>query len=190
VTLECTGPDGQDLDIGQAAAFDSCCDVTVTNDVPDLFNLGETIVTWTATDCNGNSNSATQKAIVQDTVAPQITLSLNPDVLWPPNHKMVEITPLIETSDLCCDTNITVELVEIRMNESEIESTFDPIYDIDPDSGYLGNDIQIIDGRILLRAERAGKSEGRTYTITYNATDCAGNISTVTGTVTVPHDMK
>ena len=64
------------------------------------------------------------------------------------------------------------------------------IYDIDPETGHIGNDIQIVGDKIFLRAERTGKSAGRIYTIIYEATDCAGNTTTVSKTVTVPHDMR
>ena len=84
----------------------------------------------------------------------------------------------------------TVTLLSVQMNEGETEDTYDPNYDIDPENGYIGDDIQIIDGTIYLRAERSGKSDGRVYTLTYQATDCAGNTSTASATVTVPHDMN
>jgi hypothetical protein len=190
VTAECTGPDGTLVDVGQATASDACCaEVTVANDAPAVFPLGDTTVIWTATDCNGNSTTATQTIHVVDTTAPEIALSLSPAILWPPNHKMVEIYPAIQTSDVCC-SNIILKLVQVQMNEGDSENTFDPNYDIDPDTGYIGSDIQIVGGRIFLRAERAGKSDGRVYTITYEATDCVGNSSSVSGTVKVPHDQR
>ena len=40
---------------------------------------------------------------------------------------------------------------------------------------------------VHLRAERMGISNGRVYTITFEATDASGNGSTATAQVTVPH---
>ena len=42
---------------------------------------------------------------------------------------------------------------------------------------------------LLLRAERAGPGNGRVYTITVDSTDRAGNSTTSSVAVTVPHDQ-
>lgn len=46
---------------------------TVTNNAPALFPLGQTTVTWTATDASGNYATATQVVTVVDTTRPTIT---------------------------------------------------------------------------------------------------------------------
>ena len=53
-----------ELDIPQIADIIDTQPV-ITNDAPESFPLGETIVTWTATDTSGNSSSSTQLVTVE-----------------------------------------------------------------------------------------------------------------------------
>ncbi|MGV3594327.1 MAG: LamG-like jellyroll fold domain-containing protein [Sediminibacterium sp.] len=48
--------------------------VTITNNALTQYPLGETIVTWTATDAAGNSSTAIQKVTVKDAEAPVLTV--------------------------------------------------------------------------------------------------------------------
>ena len=48
---------------------------SVTNDAPEVFPLGETIVTWTATDSSGNSSSQSYTITFVDTIIPEILIS-------------------------------------------------------------------------------------------------------------------
>jgi hypothetical protein len=53
------------------------------------------------------------------------------------------------------------------------------------------DDIEVtVDGRIFVRAERSGQGDDRVYTLTYKATDAAGNFAYSSATVTVPHDQR
>jgi len=54
------------VSIGQANSTDlTDHSPIITNDAPEMFSLGETMVTWTAIDTFGNSVNATQKIEVQ-----------------------------------------------------------------------------------------------------------------------------
>jgi DNA/RNA endonuclease G (NUC1)/PKD repeat protein len=126
-----------------------------------------------------NANIADAQAvatILDDDESPTLTVQAVPGELWPPNHKMVEVKVNKQVSD-DFDANPIVKLVSITSNE--------------PDNG-LGDgdtagDIEIrSDGRIFLRAERSGGGNGRVYTLTYSATDSAGNITYSTTQVKVP----
>jgi hypothetical protein len=48
------------VDIGHATGNDDCSGVTITNDAPAQFCVGDTTVTWTATDGCGNSSNCPQ----------------------------------------------------------------------------------------------------------------------------------
>jgi len=97
--------------------------------------------------------------------------------LWPPNKKLVVITMAVTAGD-DSGTAPTITLVSITCDDA-----CDPAQDIA--EAAFGTD----DRAFKLRADRKGGGSGRTYTITYEATDTAGNKATATTTVVVPHDQ-
>jgi len=85
-TLNITAPTDLSLEAGAATTFVvlgaptvSDPSTTVTNDAPvgDLFPIGVTVVTWTATDSGGNSANASQTVTVVDTTAPDVVAPAN-----------------------------------------------------------------------------------------------------------------
>jgi hypothetical protein len=176
VLAECTSPAGTPVDLGTAVADDNCdANPDIGNDAPALFPLGDTVVTWTATDDSLNSSLDSQTVTIEDTTPPEISVSVSPDSLWPPNHKLVDITPTVEASDIC-DAAPTVRLVSITSSEA----------DNGRGDGNTSGDIVIVDDFALaLRAERSGAGSGRVYTLTYEAEDQSGNTATAQATVTV-----
>jgi len=118
---------------------------------------------------------------VCDEVAPTFDeVSITPNVLWPANHKYVDVTATVVVSDNF-DPDPAVTLVSVTSNEP----------DNGKGDGNTTDDIVIIDDfHFMLRAERSGNSAGRTYTLTYMVTDACGNSATATATVTVPKSQK
>jgi predicted outer membrane repeat protein len=141
-------------------------------------SLGEHDIILEVIDKAGAFDANEVTIIVEDATTPEFTLSVTPNVLWPPNHKMVKITPSWEISDNC-DELPDVTLVSISSNED----------DNSKGGGHTSDDIRVKpDGSIYLRAERSGKGTGRIYTITYRAVDDSGNVTVQSAAVTVPHN--
>ena len=71
--------------LGTPTTDDNCSVASVSNDMPAVFLLGDTVVTWTVTDGSGNTATSTQLVTLEDNenpsiVAPNaITLSANTD---------------------------------------------------------------------------------------------------------------
>ncbi|MGH9909188.1 MAG: HYR domain-containing protein, partial [Nitrososphaerales archaeon] len=77
VTVEATSLTNNVVSLGTATAKDIMGIDSITNDAPDAFPFGETIVTWTVTDPSGNSATTTQKITVIDTTVPKLTVPDN-----------------------------------------------------------------------------------------------------------------
>ncbi|MEK6971713.1 MAG: HYR domain-containing protein, partial [Thermoproteota archaeon] len=72
LVIEAVSSNNNIVDLGNTIATDEVEVSSITNNAPSVFSLGETIVTWTATDSSGNSVNATQTVTVVDTTAPTI----------------------------------------------------------------------------------------------------------------------
>jgi len=119
------------------------------------------------------------QVIVQDTTPPDIRrLVANPKVLWPPNHKMVLVRLHADVVDCTRVTNRIVRITSDEPVDDKGDGKFAPDW--------------VICGKMsaYLRAERSGRGDGRTYTITVESTDALGNSSTARTRVYVPHDMR
>jgi hypothetical protein len=101
--------------------------------------------------------------------------------LWPPNHEWREITPsdcfAIEDA---CDDDVDAYLVGATSDEPE-DATGDG--NTAPDMEILGCD------SLRVRAERAGGSDGRVYTLNWILFDDSGNQRAAVCEVMVPHDQ-
>jgi hypothetical protein len=68
-----TGKCGSDAALVKPVVSDNCGVASVTNNAPALLPTGTNIITWTATDNNGNQSTATQTIVVKDAEAPVFT---------------------------------------------------------------------------------------------------------------------
>lgn len=99
--------------------------------------------------------------------------------IWPPNHKMKDVT-VLEVADADGDS-VTITIDGITQDEP-VNETGDG--DTSPDGDGVGTDTAQV------RAERSGTGDGRVYDISFTADD--GNGGTCSGSVEVgvPHDKK
>jgi hypothetical protein len=124
------------------------------------------------------SEAAEQARRRIDSTPPSLQLAASPAALWPPSHRLEPITVSVQVRD-DQDLNPRVKLVSIRCDDA-----CGPVLDI------IGTNYGTDDRQFELRSERKGTSAaGRTYTITYSAEDAAGNKTTATTAVGVPHDQ-
>ena len=138
-------------------------------------------VTAESTSRAGVSNSAAVQLVVSavDTTPPEIFgITADPDLLWPPNHKMRTVSLTVDVVD-DTDPAPTCAVLGVTSNE--------PIDG--PGDGATSPDWEIVDETtVRLRAERAGGGDGRIYSVEMECSDASGNTSTGAVEVVVPHN--
>ncbi len=103
----------------------------------------------------------------------------SPEVLWPPNHKLVDIT-IMNVTDRDGDP-ITITITAIYQDEPT-NGLGDG--DTSPDGFGVGTDTAQV------RSERSGTANGRVYHIYFMAEDGMGGVCEGEVTVSVPHDQR
>lgn len=128
-------------------------------------------ITYYSIDNAGNAESPNNMTVKIDKTPPVLNLSTNPNILWPPNHKIVDV--LIGGNAI--DVLSGIALVAFTVTD---------------EYGIVQPSISDFNTTIQLDAWREGTDmDGRHYTITAVAADAAGNKTTTSATVLVPHDQ-
>ncbi|MGB8955912.1 MAG: hypothetical protein WCC10_11100, partial [Tumebacillaceae bacterium] len=141
-------------------------------------------IEYRSTDKAGNTEETKSQVINIDQSAPTLSLELDNTVLWPPNHKYVPIHVTVNAADDLSGI-ASVVLTSITSNEPD-----EGLGDGDQANDVSEAEFGTFDTSFSVRAERSGLGKGRVYTVTYTATDYAGNVTTATATITVPHDQS
>lgn len=144
------------------------------------FAPGTTTVTCTATDPSGNTASCSFKVAVNR--SPNCTATPSIAQLWPPNHRMVDIS-IVGVTDADGDS-VTITITRITQDEP-LNTVGDGNFE--PDGAGVGT------SAAQVRAERTGTprvpGNGRVYQISYSASDGRGGECTGSVAVCVPHDQ-
>ncbi len=187
ITVELDADGNASITAAQVDAGSSdACGIASISVSPTSFtcsDVGPNTVTLTVTDINGNVGTADATVTVEDNIPPEISnVSASPEVLWPPNHKMVTVEIIdASISDNCGDIDLgNCRIVSVTSNEpinGSGDGNTDPDFEI---TGDLTAD---------LRAEKSGSGNGRIYIMTLECTDTNENTSTATVDISVPHDQ-
>jgi hypothetical protein len=152
-----------------------------------IFNVGMTTVTLTATNSCGSS-SCSFTVTVKDIQAPVINQIAKPIVLlWSPSHSYQTISAsqfITSVSDNCGTVPVgNVVITKVTSDEAE---------DAAGDDGNTLRDIVIAANckSVQLRSERMGGGNGRVYTIYVAVKDVNGNTATATFKVYVSASQK
>jgi hypothetical protein len=137
-------------------------------------NEGIYVVQFRSIDVAGNVEAPRTTRVQIDETDPLSIAVAIPPILLPVNGKMVDVTVVTVSLDLLSGSNGTT-LVSVTSD--------DPTVTPDDIAGWK---IGTYDTRGQLRAERAANGRTRTYTLTYQTVDRAGNSSLATATVVVP----
>ncbi|HEX7154497.1 MAG TPA: M36 family metallopeptidase [Thermoanaerobaculia bacterium] len=143
-----------------------------------FFPIGPTTVTGTATRSDTTTTTCDFTVTVSDAQPPSINgLSVSPSVINDNNHKMVDVTVSYTSTDNSGNANVCS--ITVTSNEP-VNSVGD---------GNTAPDWEIVDAHhIRLRAERSGNGTNRIYTITVTCVDAAGNTTSASTQVVVPHN--
>ncbi|MDP1570052.1 MAG: membrane dipeptidase [Vicinamibacterales bacterium] len=129
----------------------------------------------TATDVAGNSATFTSPAVRIDKTAPIVMCVASPDEIWPPNNQMRPVAVTLTFTDALSGTD-AYELTSATSSEPGNHL-----------SGFVPGS-QALTGQV--RAQRLGNGPGRTYALSYEGRDLAGNAASCTTEILVPHDRR
>ena len=161
ITAECEGDGGVPASslgafLNGASATDECTDdPDIDNDAPAFFPIGDTVVEFTATDANGNQSSCSATVTVEDTTAPDV---FAPDPI-----------------NLECNGPGGVEVTDPAIQAWLGAATAE-------DACYGDIPTVLNDAPALFPA---GCAPGTATTVTFEATDPAGNTGSAQSSVTV-----
>jgi subtilisin-like proprotein convertase family protein len=157
----------------------SCGVLSYSHPSGSFFPVGTTTVTVTATRADNTTTQETFDITVVDAEGPAMSNpTASPSSLWPPNHKMKDVTVSYSAADNCGGPSAATCVITSVTSNEPVNGTGD---------GDTAPDWQIVNNHLVrLRAERSGDGTGRVYTITVTCTDGSGNTTVKTVNVTVP----
>ncbi|HJQ96791.1 MAG TPA: hypothetical protein VJ826_00680, partial [Candidatus Polarisedimenticolaceae bacterium] len=85
--------------------------------IPVTLSLGVHTITLKVTDPGGQFSTANTVKTVADTTAPVVRLTTNPKLLWPADHRMVDVGATLSVQEVCGSASIV--LMSVTSNEPD-----------------------------------------------------------------------
>jgi len=141
---------------------------------------GTTILTYFSTDNAGNQEKPHSLTVQIDKTPPEVTVSTNPSALWPPDGKIVKVTVSGAITDATSGVNPNSATFAVVDTHGVIQPSGSVTVSANGSYSFT----------VALEARRSGNDQNRrTFTMTVIAQDNAGNQSSVSTAVVVPHDQ-
>ena len=139
IVAEAVVPLDNIVELQAPSAADTFGDVVITSDAPEFFPIGETVVTWTATDLAGNVSNFVQKVTIIDTIIP---------ILQAPEDIVIEATSLNQNEINLGEATVSDngEIVSMINDASQFFAIGDTIvtWSAADASGNVSNDTQLV----------------------------------------------
>ncbi|MEE2601194.1 MAG: HYR domain-containing protein [Thermoproteota archaeon] len=139
IVAEAVVPLDNIVELQAPSAADTFGDVVITSDAPEFFPIGETVVTWTATDLAGNVSNFVQKVTITDTIIP---------ILRAPEDIVIEATSLNQNEINLGEATVSDngEIVSMINDASQFFAIGDTIvtWSVADASGNVSNDTQLV----------------------------------------------
>lgn len=140
---------------------------------------GITTLLYRSTDRAGNTETPKSITLKIDTSAPVLALSATPSVIWPADNRIVNVR---------IDGTGTDSVSGLQNVSYVINDEYGTTLNI-PLRGLTGSSSSWTEA-LAVEARREGTDlDGRIYTVVATLTDVAGNSTTATITIVVPHDQ-
>jgi uncharacterized lipoprotein YddW (UPF0748 family) len=141
---------------------------------------GITTLLYRSTDRAGNTETPKSITFKIDTSAPVLSLSATPSVIWPADNRIVNVR---------IDGTGTDSVSGLQSVNYVITDEYGTPLNL-PLRGLTGSSTSWSEA-LAVEARREGTDlDGRIYTVVATLTDVAGNLTTATITIVVPHDQR
>ncbi len=145
-----------------------------------LSEEGTHVLLYRSTDAAGNEGTAQSLVVKIDKTAPTLSLSATPGVIWPATNQPFDVSVGGSGSDAVSGL---ASVAYVVTDEYGAPLSIEP-------RALTGNSAEWAESLTVEASRRGDDLDGRLYRVTATLTDQAGNTTTATADIVVPHDQR